>query len=524
MSNCETQYTDSQLSFCQNFVLSNKKKEIFSYCSTDIKNNNIKLYTLYIGDLTENVREVDIYEIFSKYANIHSLKICCDLITGKSLGYGYINFENIIDAEIVLEKLNFYYDENFFCHPLRLMWKNENNFLRKSGYGNLFVKNIPSLFNSKSLFSTFSIFGKVSSCKIIFDRNGKSMNYGFVQFENYLNSTKALKKLNGFCIQNQKLFVTIFLTHNKRVKLGEVNKKFTNIYIKNINLEFCNEAYIRKIFEKFGKITSIFIPHERGIPKGFAFVNFKNYIDAKITIKTMNNKKIGNSVLYVGKAEMKKERKKILEKIFSDEKLGVTRKIFQNNIIIKNNGEIFSEIHLIHFFSKYGKINNFKILKNKKNLSKELIIVNFENYKSISNLLTKIKPIYYKEKTLIEYSEILNLLYTKPKLTDYIVKKDGIYKNFYFTKTILLNQFFETYINNKKLNKIILIRALNFLSIKNKRLLVSELLYTWFQSKNKAHSKKKISIILALNSEKLILLLLSENDFSKITEINSLKV
>jgi len=322
------------------------------------------------------------------------------------------------------------------------MWKNENNFLRKSGFGNLFIKNIPSLFNSKSLFATFSIFGKVISCKVISNEDGKSMNYGFVQFENYFNSTKALKKLNGLCFQNQKLFVNFFLSQHRRVKLGKAKKKFTNIYIKNISQEFCNEIYIREIFEKFGKITSIFIPYERGVPRGFAFVNFNNYTDAKKTIKIMNNKKIGNSVLYVGKAETKKEREKILEKIFSDEKLGVPRKIIQNNIIIKNLNKKFSEIHLIHFFSKYGKVNNFKILKNKKNTVKELVIVNFEHNKSISNILLEIKPYHRKEKIIIEYSEILNLLYTNPKLSDCMVRKDGIYKNFYFSKIFLLKQFF----------------------------------------------------------------------------------
>ena len=518
MSICESENVDRSLTFYQNFDLSTKKKENCLYYSNDIKNNNTQLYTLYIGDLTDNVKEIDIYEVFSKYANIYSLKICCDLITGKSLGYGYINFKNIKDAEIVLEKLNFYYDEKNFYYPLRLMWKNENNFLRKSGFGNLFIKNIPSLFNSKSLFATFSIFGKVISCKVISNEDGKSMNYGFVQFENYFNSVKALKKLNGLCIQNQKLFVNFFLNQHKRVKLGKVKKKFTNIYIKNINIEFCNETYIRNIFEKFGKITSVFIPYEKSVPRGFAFVNFNNYNNAKKTIKMMNNKKIGNSVLYVGKAETKKERKKILEKIFSDEKLGVSRKIIQNNIIIKNLNKKFSEIHIIHFFSKYGKVNNFKILKNKKNLINELIIVNFESNKSITNILLEIKSYHRKEKIIIEYSEILKLLYIEPKLTDCIIRKEMIYKNFYFSKLSLLKQFFETYNDNKKLNKTILIRALNFLSIRNKRLLLNELLYTWIQSKNKLFPKKIIGIILALNFEKLILLLLSENDFSKITE------
>ena len=421
--------------------------EDYRNCLNKIDNldiDNKKLFTLYVGDLTENIKETDLLNVFSKYSIVNSLKICYDLLTGRSLGYGYINFESLSDAQHILEKLNFYTDEKIFTQPIRLMWKNENNVLRKSGFGNLFIKNIPVSFNSKSLFEIFSSFGKIISCKVIFSNEVKNINYGFVHFENHQNSRKALKKLNGLIIQNQKICVNFFLTYYERRRIRHEEKKFTNIYIKNIDINVCNEIDIRKIFEKFGKITSIFIPYENKTPRGFVFVNFKDYNDAKNTIKIMNNKKIGNSVIYVGKAEKKKEREQILKKIFLDEELGITRKVSQNNVVIININCNFLEIHLHRFFSQFGKLNNVRILKNKKNCLQKSAILNFENKISIKDLSLKLAPIYIQKKTVIRYSEIYKIFCKKHGLKQYILVNEDRDNNVYISKKISTDPYIKT--------------------------------------------------------------------------------
>ena len=49
--------------------------------------------SLYIGDLSTKVREDDILNIFSKMSGLESVRICRDVISKESLGYGYINFK-----------------------------------------------------------------------------------------------------------------------------------------------------------------------------------------------------------------------------------------------------------------------------------------------------------------------------------------------------------------------------------------------------------------------------------------------
>lgn len=55
--------------------------------------------SLYIGNLDEAVHEETLYSTFARYGPIHSLKIVKDRTSGKSKGFGYINFQNAKDGK-----------------------------------------------------------------------------------------------------------------------------------------------------------------------------------------------------------------------------------------------------------------------------------------------------------------------------------------------------------------------------------------------------------------------------------------
>ena len=56
---------------------------------------------------------------------------------------------------------------------------------------------------------------------------------------------------------SKQVFVGRFVPRKEReIELGEKAKRFTNVYVKNFN-EAMTEEDLSKMFEKFGKITSL---------------------------------------------------------------------------------------------------------------------------------------------------------------------------------------------------------------------------------------------------------------------------
>lgn len=140
--------------------------------------------------------------------------------------------------------------------PIRIMWSQRDPSLRKSGVGNVFIKNLDKTIDNKAMYDTFSAFGNILSCKVAQDENGQSKGYGFVHFETEESAQASIEKVNGKLLNQKKVFVGRFIPRKEREKeLGEKAKLFTNVYVKNFGDELGEET-LRDMFEKYGKITS----------------------------------------------------------------------------------------------------------------------------------------------------------------------------------------------------------------------------------------------------------------------------
>ncbi|GJY90698.1 polyadenylate-binding protein 7 [Tanacetum coccineum] len=94
--------------------------------------------------------------------------------------------------------------------------------------------------------------------------------------------------------------------------LSGPNAKYTNLYIKNLDLDM-TEDLLKEKFSMFGNIVSLVIAREEnGTSKGFGFVSFENPDDAKKAATTMNGANLGAKALYGGRAQKKSEREQIL--------------------------------------------------------------------------------------------------------------------------------------------------------------------------------------------------------------------
>lgn len=315
--------------------------------------------SLYVGDLHSDVTEAMLYEKFSPAGPVLSIRVCRDMITRRSLGYAYVNFQQPADAERALDTMNF---DVIKGKPIRIMWSQRDPSLRKSGVGNVFIKNLDKSIDNKALYDTFSAFGNILSCKVVCDENG-SKGYAFVHFETQEAANKAIEKMNGMLLNDRKVFVGRFKSRKEReAELGAKAKEFTNVYIKNFGEEVDDEN-LRELFSQFGKTLSVKVMRDcSGKSKGFGFVSYEKHEDANKAVEEMNGKEMSGKSIFVGRAQKKVERQAELKRKFEQLKQERISRYQGVNLYIKNLDDTIDDEKLRKEFSPFGSITSAKVM------------------------------------------------------------------------------------------------------------------------------------------------------------------
>lgn len=361
--------------------------------------------SLYVGELSPEVNESMLFELFSQIGPVASIRVCRDALTRQSLGYAYVNFHSMLDGERAMDTLNYSLIKG---QPCRIMWSQRDPSLRRSGQGNIFIKDLEKSIDNKALHDTFSAFGNILSCKVVTDENNESKGYGFVHFETQEAADLAIEKVNGMLLNDKKVFVGRHISKRERIsKKEESRAQFTNIYIKNLDLSIGDEE-LRSIFEPYGQITSAVVVRDNDQlggsltlgdqqqdgsstlgddfqstcqstqyinttnlqSKGFGFVNFAHHASAVAAVNEMNGAIIKGKELTVCRAQTKAERAEDLRRQFEAMRQERLAKYQGVNLYLKNMDESIDDEMLKNEFSPFGTIVSCKVMRDEKEISK----------------------------------------------------------------------------------------------------------------------------------------------------------
>jgi len=226
----------------------------------------IKGANLYVSGLPKHMAQPDLERLFSSCGNIITSRILCDNITGLSKGVGFIRFDQRIEAERAIAKLNGTVPEGA-TEPITVKFANNpsNNakaipplaaylapqaarralgaalhpasrfrysplagdllagqsllpgMAATNGSGwCIFVYNLAPETEENILWQLFGPFGAVQNVKVIRDlQTNKCKGFGFVTMTNYEEALVAIQSLNGYTLGNRVLQVS-FKTNNRK--------------------------------------------------------------------------------------------------------------------------------------------------------------------------------------------------------------------------------------------------------------------------------------------------------------------
>ncbi|KAK4838190.1 hypothetical protein QYF36_011758 [Acer negundo] len=352
--------------------------------------------SLYVGDLPPDVTEAQLLEAFSDYKSLTSVRICGDLSSARSTCYAYVNLLSPQEAINAIEAKN---HTMLNGRMLRVSWSCRDPEARNSGVGNVFVKNLMESIDNVELHDMFRRFGNIISCKVAMSEDGRSKGHGFVQYEADESANAAIENLNGSTVGDKQIYVGKFLRRNDRI-LPSPDTKFTNIYVKNLDLDVTEEFLLEK-FSEFGKIVSLVIAKDvDGTSRGFGFVNFDNPDDARQATEVMNGSQLGLKILYVARAQKKAEREQILRHQFEEKRKEQIMKYKGSNVYVKNIDDEVTDEELRKHFSQCGTITSAKLMRDEKGINRGFGFVCFSTPEEASKAVSTFHGYMFHRKPL----------------------------------------------------------------------------------------------------------------------------
>jgi polyadenylate-binding protein len=207
-------------------LLSNRKVFVGKFVSRKEREKELgekaKMFTnVYINNFGDSMTDETLQGMFEKFGRITSYKVMNNY-DGKSLGFGFVSFEDPECAEKAVKELNGKeLEEGKPLYVGRAQKRGERqqelkrkfeqlkmDHLNRYQGVNLYVKNLDDSVDEECLRKEFAPFGTITSAKVMSEA-GRSKGFGFICFSTPEEATKAVTDMNGRIVGSKPLYVAL---------------------------------------------------------------------------------------------------------------------------------------------------------------------------------------------------------------------------------------------------------------------------------------------------------------------------
>ncbi|XP_048635072.1 polyadenylate-binding protein 8-like [Brassica napus] len=266
------------------------------------------LFDAFSQNLEESIGHKALYDTFRSFGSILRFKLATNNDTGRSKGFGFVQYENEESALKAIGYLNGMHlnDEKIYVGP----FLQRDSPYDKGFFTDIYVKNFSKSLADEELEKIFGEFGPTTNCLIIRKgevRQGKSKGYGFVSFENPEDAEKAVEALNGKKFEDKEWLVTKSkMTYKNGYNLKRGLKYYINISqglnylcVKKLHKSVTDEI-LKDYFSPYGTIISCKVMQDSsGVSRGSGIVAFSKPEEASKAMEEIDWKMKIRKQVYV---------------------------------------------------------------------------------------------------------------------------------------------------------------------------------------------------------------------------------
>ncbi|XP_014894981.1 nucleolysin TIAR [Poecilia latipinna] len=252
--------------------------------------------TLYVGNLSRDVTEILILQLFTQIGPCKSCKMITEHTSNDP--YCFVEFYERRDAAAALAAMN---GRKILGKEVKVNWATTPSSQKKdtSNHYHVFVGDLNPEITTDDVRAAFSPFGAISDTRVVKDiTTGKSKGYGFVSFYNKLDAENAISHMAGQWLGGRQIR-TNWATRkppapksaqdngSKQLRFDDVVNQSSpqncTVYCGGIQLGL-TEHLIRQTFSPFGQIMEVRVFPE----KGYSFIRFSTHDSAAHAIVSVN--------------------------------------------------------------------------------------------------------------------------------------------------------------------------------------------------------------------------------------------